>query len=97
MRYARFTPLTLLPMSPKASIKLKDLGVETVGAFIDLPSGGVQKRFPKEVCHWYKFASDLDTHPIQPVEIREEFILSKKFQPEIKSIRPVLLRLCSVN
>jgi protein ImuB len=91
MKYARYTPLTLLPMSPKASHQLKDLGIETVGAFIDLPSGGVKKRFSKDVCHWYRFASDHDPNPIQPTELREEFILSKKFQPEIKSIKPVLL------
>jgi protein ImuB len=90
-RFSRYTPLTLLPMSPKASKQLKDLGVETVGAFTDLPFGSVHKRFKKDVCQWYQFASENRTHPIQPRIPREDFILTKKFQPEIQSIKPVLL------
>lgn len=90
-RFSRYTPLTLLPMSPKASNQLKDLGVETVGAFMDLPLGGIRKRFKKDVCKWYQFASEKSTHPIQPSIPREEFVLTKKFHPEIRSIKPVLL------
>lgn len=88
---SRYTPLTLLPMSPKASNQLKDLGIETVGAFVDLPSSGIRKRFKKDVCRWYRFASDENVHPIQPHIPREDFVLTKKFQPEIRSIRPALL------
>ena len=92
-RFSRYTPLTLLPISPKASNQLKDLGVETVGAFTDLPFTGLRKRFKKDVCRWYEFASERGTHPIQPHTPREDFVLTKKFHPEVRSIKPVLLHL----
>ncbi|MBT3181098.1 MAG: DNA polymerase Y family protein [Deltaproteobacteria bacterium] len=90
-RFARFTPLTLLPMSPRAAHQLKDLGVDTIGAFINLPSGGIRKRFPKDVDHWYRFAAEDGVHPVQPEEVRELYVLTKNFQPEIKNIQTVLI------
>ena len=92
-RFSRYTPLTLLPMSPKAANQLKDLGVETVGAFLELPVGGIRRRFKEDVCRWYEFASDKDRYPVQSNIPREELILSKVFQPEVRSIKPVLLHL----
>ncbi len=91
LRFSRYTPLALLPISPKASAQLKDLGIETVGAFADLPPEGVKKRFKKDVCRWYRFASGKIDYPIQPHIPREEFVVTKRFNPEVRGIKPVLL------
>ncbi|MBN1686246.1 MAG: DNA polymerase Y family protein [Spirochaetales bacterium] len=91
IRFSRYTPLTLLPMPPKASNQLQDLGIKTIGAFLDLPAVGVRKRFREDVCRWYEFASEKVDYPIQPRIPREDFVLTRKFQPEIVSIKPVLL------
>ena len=89
--FSRHTPLALLPVSPKASQQLKDLGVKTVGAFIDLPFGGVKSRFKKDVCRWYRFASEKADYAIQPYIPREEFLLTRKLQPAVHGVKPLLL------
>ncbi|MAG13482.1 MAG: hypothetical protein CMN78_02680 [Spirochaetales bacterium] len=89
-RYSRFTPLTLLPMSPKAAHQLKDLGIETVGAFISLPDGGVKQRFSKDICTWHNFASSKQRYPLQHLEFREKYIGSRNFQPEVKNLQTIL-------
>ena len=89
-RFARFTPLTLLPMTPKAALQLKDLGIETVGAFINLPNGGLKQRFSKDICTWHDFAAGKQKHPLQHVDFRERYVGARNFQPEVKNLHTVL-------
>lgn len=89
-RYINHSPLSILPMEPKASIHFQDLGIRTVGDFIDLPTGGVNTRFSREIVDWHRFASGKLTHPVQPINRRDTFVASKNFQPEVKTLQTVL-------
>ena len=88
--FSRNAPLSILPMNPKTFTQLKDLGIDTVGAFLDLPGGGVKKRFHKEIAEWHRFASGELTHPLQPTQRREELVLYKRYLHPAKDVRTVM-------
>ncbi len=63
---ARAVPLDRLALPAAARDTLARLGIATVGAFADLPEGGIAARFGPEVRRLHRLASgDLDV-PLQP-------------------------------
>jgi len=68
--------------------RLEMLGVRTVGSFLDLPAGGVRKRFGPEVERLYEFAAGTLDLPLQPTEEeREPEYFYKLPSPEASSVR----------
>lgn len=65
-RAARRVPLERLALVPQARDTLARLGVMTVGAFLDLPPEGVEKRFGKEIHRLYRLASGELWSPLVP-------------------------------
>lgn len=65
-RAARRVPLDRLAFDPAARDTLRKLGVTTVGRFVDLPPGGIGKRFGPELLRLHRLATgDLEV-PLQP-------------------------------
>lgn len=90
-RFSRSTPLAVLPMEPKASIKLKDLGIKTVGSFVRLPKGGIKNRFPNTISEWHNFASGAYSYPLQPAVRREDQVSSRTLATGAKKIQTILM------
>lgn len=68
--------------------RLEMLGVRTVGSFLDLPAGGLRKRFGPEVERLYEFAAGALDLPLQPTEEeREPEYFHKLPCPEASSVR----------
>ncbi len=73
-RNARRISITSLRFEPKLRDRLLQLGVNTLGGFIDLPANGIRRRFGDDAHRLYRLASDdlfspLDAVPIEvPVE-----------------------------
>lgn len=65
-RTARDVPLDRLGVDPALRDALAKLGVRTVGAFLDLPEGGLLKRFGKEAQSLHRFASGAAAPPLTP-------------------------------
>lgn len=61
----RALPLTQLTLDDALKHNLTQFGIHTVGAFLDLPAAGIERRFGKEARHFYEFASDKDRIPIK--------------------------------
>lgn len=68
--------------------RLEMLAVRTVGSFLDLPAGGLRKRFGPEVERLYEFAAGALDLPLQPTEEeREPEYFHKLPCPEASSVR----------
>ena len=64
---ARTLPLTQLDIDPELRDVLHKLGVRTVGAFVDLPAAGIQKRFGRDAHQWHRHAAGDLLVPLQPL------------------------------
>lgn len=74
----RAAPLSRLPLPPPSLMALERLGVRTVGAFLELPPGGVGRRFGAEAHRLHRMARGTLTPPLQgshPQEPLRECIL----------------------
>ena len=89
---ARAVPLNRLNIDPEFRDALSKLGIETVGALLSLPSGGLRERFGKAAHRLYRLAAgDLWTplDPRVPEEpVRQKFILD---DPENDATRLLFL------
>jgi protein ImuB len=63
---ARDVPLERLAFEPAARDTLGKLGVRTVGDFMDLPSGGIERRFGQQIQRLHQLASGGPGLPLQP-------------------------------
>ncbi|MCK5008816.1 MAG: hypothetical protein KAR73_15585, partial [Spirochaetales bacterium] len=80
--------IDILSLPPEVLERLEMLGVHTVGSFLDLPAGGVRKRFGPEVERLYEFAAGALDLPLQPTEEEQEPEYFHKLPcPEASSVR----------
>lgn len=80
--------IDILSLPPEVLERLEMLGVHTVGSFLDLPAGGVRKRFGPEVGRLYEFAAGALDLPLQPTEEEQEPEYFHKLPcPEASSVR----------
>ena len=80
--------IDILSLPPEVLERLEMLGIRTVGSFLDLPSGGVRKRFGPEVERLYEFAAGALDLPLQPTEEEQEPEYFHKLPcPEASSVR----------
>ena len=70
-RAARQVALSRLYIDPQLRDVLDKLGVHTVGAFVDLPSAGIRKRFGADAQKFHRLASGDLALPLQPLPIVE--------------------------
>ena len=63
---ARRVPLNRLAVPPKARDVLDSLGVRAVGAFVDLPVDGIEKRFGAQMLRLHRIAAGALHEPLQP-------------------------------
>ncbi len=64
--------IDILSLPSEVLERLEMLGVCIVGSFLDLPAGGVCKRFGPEVERLYQFAAGALDLPLQPTEEEQE-------------------------
>lgn len=67
-RHARSVAVVRLGFNPELRCALAQLGITTLGGFMDLPADGIRKRFGSEAHALYKLAKDdlytpIDSHP----------------------------------
>jgi len=90
--HARSVPLNRLNIDPKFRDALSKLGIETIGALLSLPQGGLRERFGKAAHRLYRLAAgDLWTplDPRAPEEpVRQKFLLDN---PESDATRLLFL------
>ncbi len=83
--------LDLLPLPPKARRRLRDLGLDTVRDFLQLPGSEVARRLGTEAATVYHFASgDLEL-PFQGVEEAEEFSYSKNLTAPLSGLDDIMV------
>jgi protein ImuB len=72
-RTAVRAPLVVLPLEPPILDRLRLLGIRRVGEFLELPSGGVRRRFGAEAERLHSFASGVlsDREPELPLQPEE--------------------------
>ncbi|AWV90177.1 Y-family DNA polymerase [Bradymonas sediminis] len=61
----RSLSLARLDLDPRLKESLLQLGIRTVGEFLDLPASGIARRFGKEARQFYDFASTRNDLPIR--------------------------------
>ena len=61
----RALPLARLDLDARLKESLLQLGIQTVGAFLDLPASGIARRFGKEARQFYDFAAARHHLPIR--------------------------------
>lgn len=59
-------PLDRLALAPVAREALRKLGVDTVGAFVELPAEGIERRFGPDARRLHQLASGCRRVPLQP-------------------------------
>ena len=64
--YLRAVPVDRLEWSPKMRDSLLKLGISTLGAFVDLPPGGIRRRFGAEAQELYCMAKGARQVPLSP-------------------------------
>jgi protein ImuB len=80
--------INILSLASEVLERLEMLGIRTVGSFLDLPLGGVRKRFGPEVERLYRFAAGALDLPLQPTEEEQEPEYFHKLPcPEASSVR----------
>lgn len=86
--HLRQVPLDRLGLQPKVRDKLARLGVHTLGAFAQLPEGGVRRRFGPEAQKLHQAVRGLEWAPLRPDQLQEPLLRSQLFEmPEIDSER----------
>lgn len=63
---ARRTPIDRLSLEPAVRDALSQLGITTIGGFIDLPAEGIHKRFGRTTARLHQWASGEIAMPVQP-------------------------------
>lgn len=69
--YVRRIPIERLALQASLRDTLFKLGVKTVGEFMDLPPGGIRKRFGPEAAHWHALARGEQWAPLTPQPLFE--------------------------
>ena len=81
-------PLGRLGIAPALRDCLHKLGVRTVGAFLDLPSEGVRRRFGPEAQRLHRLAAGELWAPLQPVRIPGPLVAHHDLdEPETDTVR----------
>lgn len=68
---ARDIPLDRLGLEPNARESLRQLGIVTLGGFLDLPAEGVLERFGPQAHQMHRLAANELWAPLQPLPTRE--------------------------
>ena len=90
--HLRRVPLDRLGLAPKVRDKLARLGVHTLGAFAELPEGGVRRRFGVEAQELHQAVRGLDWSPLCPEQLRDPWERKRLFElPEVDSQRLLFL------
>ena len=81
-------PLNRLGIDPALRDRLHKLGVRTVGAFLDLPSEGIRRRFGPEAQRLHRLAAGDLWVPLQPLRILEPLVAHRDLDdPETDAVR----------
>lgn len=67
----RQVPLKLLGITPRLRDSLHKLGIETLGAFLQLPSAGVRERFGVAAYQLHRLAQGVEWDPLRPQPLIE--------------------------
>ncbi len=81
----RKSPLRVLPLSSEPLALFHRLGIETVGAFLDLPENGVRKRFGREAHEILRWVQR-ERLPIQPVVVQKEAKANRRLDDPITNL-----------
>ncbi|MEM7391733.1 MAG: DNA polymerase Y family protein, partial [Verrucomicrobiota bacterium] len=79
-RHVREIPIERLGLHSTFLNHLANLGIHTLGAFIDLPARGIHRRWGDEALQLYQFAHGTAWNPLQPQEIIEPAERSLEFE-----------------
>lgn len=81
----REAPVRVLPLSPEALALFRRLGIDTVGAFLDLPEWGVAKRFGREAKEIFRWAYR-EWLPVQPFPIQKNARVVRRFDDPVTNL-----------
>ena len=80
--------LSRLGIDPALRDSLHELGVRTVGAFLELPSEGIRRRFGPEAQRLHRFAAGDSWAPLQPLRVTEPLVVRHDLDdPETDAVR----------
>ena len=80
--------LSRLGIAPVLRDRLHRLGIHTVQAFLQLPSGGIRRRFGPEAQRLHRLAADELWAPLQPLRIPEPLVAHRDLDdPETDAVR----------
>ena len=82
--WLRQQPLAALPLPGRDAQKLNLLGVDRIGAFVDLPQPHIARRFAKQTLALHELVARSDELPVQgqlPPEVPQ---VGREYQPAIK-------------
>lgn len=72
--------LEVLPLDEIVLLRLRHLGVTTIGGFLDLPGADIRSRFGESAFALHLFLSRGDPLPLQPAETRVVCTVERRFQ-----------------
>ena len=80
--------LSRLGIDPVLRDRLHKLGIHTVRAFLQLPSGGIRRRFGPEAQRLHRLAADELWAPLQPLRLPEPLVAHQDLDdPETDAVR----------
>ena len=80
--------LSRLGIDPVLRDRLHKLGIQTVQAFLQLPSGGIRRRFGPEAQRLHRLAADELWAPLQPLRLPEPLVAHQDLDdPETDAVR----------
>lgn len=82
--WLRRQALAALPLPGRDAQKLSLLGVDRIGAFVDLPKPHVARRFAKQTVALYELVACIDELPVQGQPPPEVPQIGREYQPAIK-------------
>ncbi|MEE9270947.1 MAG: DNA polymerase Y family protein [Candidatus Krumholzibacteria bacterium] len=90
-KHARTVPLVRLGFDPVLRSALDQLGITSLGEFIDLPATGIRKRFGPEAHTLYKLAKNELYAPIDPLAPREPFAAGTTLDHPVDDVARLLI------
>lgn len=91
--YVRRIPIERLALDPNLRDTLFKLGIQTVGEFMDLPAGGIRKRFGPDAAHWHQLARGDMWAPLAPQRLFEPIEGRVVLDYPIADVDPLLAKL----
>ena len=90
---ARRVPLERLALSPKSRDALEKLGAHTVGDLLEMPAGGLGKRFGPELLRLHRLAQGEDPLPLQSVASQPPLEAGIDLEPPVADVSRLVFHL----